>query len=289
MRAALALVLAIPCAIGCRPTASAPADFAEQLAAFRDVHEAEIGGPHGPLSVVESFYVEPGHRLSLRVQDGRAIETITPTADPAPDATALSIVVDVSGIECTAGCGPEPVPIDAPTEIEVPPIAFGLSPQSGGLRVLVHDPGAPGRSSFRALSWAPPAERWWLAARLRSTPDAAPVPLATTRGLVKPMRPVGTLELTLPEGQAVALAAYEAGPTELLVPFADATNGETTYDVGRYLTITRPTDGEDVELAVDFNRATNPWCAYSEHYNCPIPPASNRIPVAVDAGERRYH
>lgn len=292
MRAPIAFVLAIHGAVGCRTPAEPPADFAEQLAAFREAHEAEIAGPHGPLSVVAAFYVQPGQRLSLAVEDGRAIDTMTPVGEPMPESAALSLRVDDDGIECTRGCEPGPVAIDAARTVERSPLAFGIGPQPGaegrdGLRVLVHDPAAPARARG-AIAWAAPAERWWTAAKLRPTPDAEPEPLATTRGLVKPMRPVGTLEMTLPGGEAVALVAYDAGPGELLVPFSDASNGASTYDVGRYLTVERPAD-DAAAVVVDFNRATNPWCAYSEHYNCPIPPAANRIHVAVDAGEQRYH
>ena len=46
-----------------------------------------------------------------------------------------------------------------------------------------------------------------------------------------------------------------------------------------------PAEGAPV---LDLNRLTNPWCAYSEHFNCPVPPAENRLPVAVEAGEEIY-
>jgi len=37
------------------------------------------------------------------------------------------------------------------------------------------------------------------------------------------------------------------------------------------------------------NRACNPACAYSDHYNCPIPPKANTLNVAIRAGERDSH
>jgi uncharacterized protein len=39
---------------------------------------------------------------------------------------------------------------------------------------------------------------------------------------------------------------------------------------------------------LDFNLAYNPYCAYNPGYSCPIPPAENRLPVAITAGERAY-
>ena len=66
------------------------------------------------------------------------------------------------------------------------------------------------------------------------------------------------------------------------VYFRDATTGHGSYVVGRYATVERDGDA----AIVDFNRAYNPSCALSPHYNCPIPPAENRLDVPIAAGER---
>ena len=67
--------------------------------------------------------------------------------------------------------------------------------------------------------------------------------------------------------------------------FADPTGGTTTYPAGRRLRIAEP--GPDGSVVVDFNRATNPPCAYTEFATCALPPAENRLPVPIEAGERR--
>lgn len=72
----------------------------------------------------------------------------------------------------------------------------------------------------------------------------------------------------------------------LFVPFTDLTNGETTYEGGRYLDLEGPLEGT-VEL--DFNRAYNPYCAYGGRYSCPIPPRENHLEVAVRAGVLKHH
>lgn len=42
------------------------------------------------------------------------------------------------------------------------------------------------------------------------------------------------------------------------------------------------------QLKLDFNYAYNPYCSYAERYRCPLPPADNKLTVAVRAGEKRY-
>jgi uncharacterized protein (DUF1684 family) len=73
----------------------------------------------------------------------------------------------------------------------------------------------------------------------------------------------------------------------LFLPFKDVTNGETTYGGGRYIDI-RKTDIIDGKVAIDFNKCYNPYCAYSDGYNCPIPPIANHLAVKIEAGEKDF-
>lgn len=76
------------------------------------------------------------------------------------------------------------------------------------------------------------------------------------------------------------------GSDELFLPFQDATTGKETYEVGRYLDLRR--HGPD-SLVVDFNYATNPYCAYNDHWACPLVPPENHIPIPITAGEKKFH
>jgi uncharacterized protein len=116
--------------------------------------------------------------------------------------------------------------------------------------------------------------------------DQRPVfEMPTSTGKLRRMERVGVLEFSL-KGQPMSLAAFveEGQQLELLfVPFADLTTGKETYPAGRYLEI-RPTSTGFYNI--DFNTAFNPTCAYNETYDCPFPPASNRLKVAILAGEK---
>lgn len=73
----------------------------------------------------------------------------------------------------------------------------------------------------------------------------------------------------------------------LFVPFGDATSGFESYGGGRYLEF-YITDIKNHHVTLDFNKAYNPYCAYTTGYNCPIPPKENLLPVAITAGEKNY-
>ena len=62
-------------------------------------------------------------------------------------------------------------------------------------------------------------------------------------------------------------------------------NGDTTYGGGRYIDLMK-TDVNDGNVMLDFNKAYNPDCAFGEGFSCPIPPAENRLGIAVKAGEK---
>lgn len=85
------------------------------------------------------------------------------------------------------------------------------------------------------------------------------------------------------DGDEVELVALPDGDS-LQIVFADATTGDETYDVGRFLFV-RPRSDGSVDL--DFNRAIVPPCAMSDQYNCPLPPAGNRLGFPIRAGEQR--
>jgi uncharacterized protein (DUF1684 family) len=84
------------------------------------------------------------------------------------------------------------------------------------------------------------------------------------------------------DGVDYDLAAYKSGHALQLV-FADATNGESTYSVGRFLFVAPNSDGT---ITLDFNRAVLPPCAFSYNFNCPLPPKQNRFGIAITAGEK---
>jgi uncharacterized protein (DUF1684 family) len=73
----------------------------------------------------------------------------------------------------------------------------------------------------------------------------------------------------------------------LFVPFTDNTSGNETYGGGRYLDY-KMQEIHGNKLLIDFNKAYNPYCAYTIGYNCPIPPAENDLQIAITAGEKAY-
>lgn len=81
--------------------------------------------------------------------------------------------------------------------------------------------------------------------------------------------------------QSHRLRKMEEYKDDLFLPFTDLTNGEETYGGGRYMDLSIPTGDT---IVIDFNKAYNPYCAYSYKYSCPIPPIENDMNIRVEAG-----
>jgi uncharacterized protein (DUF1684 family) len=135
------------------------------------------------------------------------------------------------------------------------------------------------------LSYFPPDLDYVVAASLKLAKVRDVVNMPTSTGEVRKEERVGVLEFVL-KGQPMTLGAFqEAGTdmTRLFVPFRDLTSGTETYQAGRYLDLERTATGL---YTIDFNKAYNPFCYYNSRFDCPYPPAENRLTIPVRAGQR---
>jgi uncharacterized protein (DUF1684 family) len=148
---------------------------------------------------------------------------------------------------------------------------------------------AAARSGFAGLDYFPydPAAR--VEAELS---DLTAEPLAVATSGTQPLlfRPFARASFGL-RGEELELELYwlDGYGGGAFVPFRDATSGRGTYGGGRYVLDTvkgADLGGTDGRLVLDFNFAYNPSCSYEPGWICPLAPPANRLPVAVEAGER---
>ncbi len=148
------------------------------------------------------------------------------------------------------------------------------------------------RKDFEGLEFFSPDTNFRVWARLEQTPQALPFDMPTNTFDSTRERVFGLLTFQL-EGETHRLEVYqspdlieqEGYEDYLFLPFTDRTNGETTYEGGRYIDLRIP-DSDSILL--DFNRAYNPYCAYNPSYSCPLVPKVNHLEVEVRAGVKRF-
>jgi uncharacterized protein (DUF1684 family) len=130
--------------------------------------------------------------------------------------------------------------------------------------------------------------------------DSTGFTMTTSAKTIKHYYKYGRLNFTI-SGKPYELFVYQSKDLMqvekyrdyLFVPFTDSTTGDESYGSGRYLEfyvqdIQKNPQGSGGTVWLDFNKAYNPYCAYSSGYKCPIPPRENFIPVAIRAGEMNF-
>lgn len=156
--------------------------------------------------------------------------------------------------------------------------------------IIVFDPKSPRYSQYKGIRYFPPNLDYHVIAKFAPSPHPDTTIILSTRGNRRRAVKAGWFEFTV-NGEACRLEADRllepgTGEKDLSLFFTDATTGKESYGVGRYLD---PKPLPDGRYVLDFNLCYNPACAYSEHYNCPIPPADNHMKVAIAAGEMDGH
>jgi uncharacterized protein (DUF1684 family) len=296
---AAAAAPAAPTAAGA--AAAGPADawappplpaYRQAIESWRAERQAELTSENGWLTVVGLFWLQEGEN---RFGSDPANRVVLP-AGKVP-ALAGTLVVHGGQVSVHAEAGSDltsdgkPVTemtlgIDAagrPTVLQLGSVTFFVVQRGDRLGVRVKDSQSTALATFHGLESFPVDPGWRLVARFE--PRAQPTSIAITNilGMTQNQPSPGVVVFEA-GGKTWRLDALsDADDGSLFLIFGDQTNGHGTYPAGRFLSTAPPRDGR---VVVDFNKATNPPCAFTAYATCPVPPAQNRLAVAVTAGEK---
>jgi hypothetical protein len=156
----------------------------------------------------------------------------------------------------------------------------------GSYALRIKDSQAAVLKSFTGIDNYPIQPEWRVEGRFIPPEDGQTIEIANVLGQVSPTPVFGYVEFER-EGKTYRLLGL--GGEDSDAPwflFTDRTTGRETYGAGRYLySDGLPVDGR---LVIDFNKAYNPPCAFSDYATCPLPPQENRMDLAVTAGEKKF-
>lgn len=265
------------------------AEHAAQVAEWRTARANRLRSPDGWLALVGLFWLTPGenhvgahpanqvvlhgHEVpprvgSVWVEDGHA--RFVPHEGVALPETVLED--DLEGHPTILGLGS---------------IRFHLIRRDERLGIRVRDAAAPAIKSFEGIDHFPIDPSWWVEARFEPPVDDARIEITDVTGARFLETTPGTVVFER-DGQTWRLAALPGDDDgSLEIVFGDATNGDETYPGGRFVYSEPPQP--DGRVIVDFNLSYNPPCAFSPYATCPLPPAQNRLPIRIEAGEKAWH
>ena len=179
-----------------------------------------------------------------------------------------------------------------PSKITTGTVTITIIHRSERYGLRIKDSKAPARTQFHGLRWYPPDETYRVQAKWIPYNPPHQVAIPTILGTEVKSDVPGAAEFTL-DGKMLRLEPILESPDEkeLFFILRDTTSTTETYGAGRFLYTPLPDHGltQPGELVLDFNRAQNPPCAYTPYATCPLPPPQNRLPIAIPAGQQRYH
>lgn len=244
--------------------------FAAGYPEWRASYEASLKAPDGWLSVAGLQWLKEGENtvdlpnqkpIALRLDKGKVIYEKRQLKS---DAT------------------------DHPDVLKFSDISLTVIERGGKLGVRLRDPNAETRRDFTGCKWFPADPAWLIKAKWVAYPKPKSIAITNILGMTDQEPSPGYAEFTL-QGKTLRLEpVLEDG--ELFFMFKDATSARTTYGAGRFLYAALPKGAQSGSTTVDldFNKATNPPCAFTAFATCPLPPKPNILTVAIEAGEKNY-
>lgn len=271
---------------------AAPSYLAE-LDKFHADREAELKADDGWLTVAGLFWLKPGpnkagsatgNDVLLPAKAPATLGTfdlkdgaVTFTADPAAHVMIGDRHVTTTAFDIRAG--------DAGAIRSGDLVMFPIQ-RGDKFGIRMRDLRSATRKGFTGVRTFPVRPEYRIVARFVAYPQPKKVLVPNVLGQYPEMTSPGYVTFTL-NGQSLRLEpVFETDERkELFFIFGDATNKGETYAAGRFLYTPLPKDGT---VIMDFNKAINPPCAFTDFATCPLPTKENRLPVRIEAGELAY-
>lgn len=250
--------------------------FTEQWQEWRTKRERDLADPYGWLALVSLDWLSDEPRTydtapGVWWQDAEAAYVdpqgaeLTYQGEPVTGALRFELVNSGLGTRVVAG----------DVEVEVA--------RRSGYLIRVHDPKARVLHDFHGVPAYEPDPAWVLTGTFEAFDEPVPTTVgAVVPGLTHIYQAQGLVRFSH-DGTEHTLTAFNGRAGGLSILFTDATSGVTTYPANRSLAV--PDAAADGTVVLDFNRAVNLPCAFTDFATCPLPPEGNDLPFAVAAGE----
>ena len=272
-------------------TSSHAVTWQEDVEAWRSARVASLTKPHGWLSLIGMEWLKNGENTIGSAEDNSIVLPHGPKyigsfklSDEKIEFTpvkGVQINVDDKAIESTI-----PVYMDSSDDTTVFTIDSFLFYviERGKPALRIKDSASQDIKNFKGIEYFPLDENFLVEAEFIPYEPVKEIEIINVLGLLSKETALGKLSFDI-KGQNYKLDVMDADD-EFYIIFADKTSGRTTYGPGRFLYVNKPTANN--MTTINFHKAYNPPCAFSDYSTCPLPPPQNRIPVFIEAGEKKY-
>lgn len=256
------------------------ADYLAALDAWKATRLANLKAPNGWLNIIGRFVLDPGTASVGTAADN----DIVISAGPAHLGTVTQETDRTVTFQPTAGEAIHITPHKKhPPRFQVGDLLCEVTTVNGDNALRIRDTASTAPAAFPGIDYFPAQPEWRIVAEW--VPFEAPVEMdVDTTGNIRTGVAVTHKAVFTHEGKTYELIATHGTPEAPQFVIRDPTSRDLTYPASRFLF------GEDVtdtSIVLDFNKAINPPCAFTEHAVCPLPPPENVLPFRIEAGEKR--
>jgi uncharacterized protein (DUF1684 family) len=289
-RAILSLTCLCLLFTGCTSNAS----YKAEIDNWRSDHEEDLREEDSWLAVAGLFWLKDGTNTvgkgdgydveltenfkqdkfgTIQFHDGKAVLTVEPgveaETDDAKPVTVLELASDDPGPATKVTTGSQ---------------TFYLIKRDDKFGIRLKDTQTAARRDFAGEHWFPVEESYRVTGNFEPFDTVQEVEIPNVLGGTFKMKSPGVVNFRL-KGRDFSLQPVVEDEKTLFFIFKDTTSNRDTYGAGRFLYTENPVDGE---VVLDFNKAENPPCAFTQFATCPLPPPQNHLDIDIKAGEKRY-
>ncbi len=242
----------------------------EGVNTFGSAEENDLVFPKGKLAEYAGQYTVKNDTISLQLKDQsgivyQGIKVLTKANLPSPDDTKAAVK-------------------DTTIRLEHGTLKWFVFVSGGRLAVRVLDTQSDAQTRFKGVERFPVDKKWRIEAKFEPYDQGKKIAITTVKGNTNLRSAAGLVTFKV-EGKEYKLEALDRG-SSLFFVFSDQTADQEESYAFRFLSANKPS--ADNIVILDFNKATNPNCAFSVHAPCPLPPAQNKLTFAVPAGEKKF-
>jgi hypothetical protein len=257
--------------------------YDDSIRAWQEHRETGLRSPDGWLALVGLFWLKPGDNT---IGSADSNDFVLPKASAPAHSGRLHLAggkvafIDPSGSSRMLSYDEE-----KPDIVKSGSVSFYVIKRGDRFAVRAKDSASPVLKNFQGMRYFPINPAFHFEATL--VPDVKKISILNVLGQTEMQESPGIVEFTY-QGKLYRLRPiYEdtAHGRTLYFLFKDTTNKTQTYPAGRMLNTPLAESGK---VDLDFNHSYNPPCTFTPYATCPLPPAENRLTLAIEAGELRY-
>lgn len=260
---------------------TAPQNYLAELQDWKARRLAALKGPDGWLNIIGRFWLDTG-----TVTIGSAADNdIVLAAGPAHVGAITQD--EASGVTFTPADSGEPLVLKLdkkhPPRFTVESLLLEVTTLNGENALRIRDTASTAPAELEEIRYFPADPAWRIEAQWVSLEAPKGMTVDTSKSIPTDVEATHKAVFTI-DGQPFELFATHGTPQSPQFVIRDLTSRDSTYPASRFVF------GEDVTestIVLDFNKAINPPCAFTEHAVCPLPPPENVLPIRIEAGERR--